>query len=351
MSLLKELTDYQIVEAISYFPALKTHSDLVIKASKLTTLIDDRTKEINNYSKNERLKNLIEAYFNLEAYKVLNEESSLTCWMTQFIARKQIIDQFEDSRKNNLDSNSRLQAKIYELINNPIIDYKNYPLMYSPYISTNDLDVGGFSHLSINTLDVGELMRISEPYIKDGTFEFIDKNYHWLDYSYEDDVINTVEPPSSELLYNLCELRATPIKNIWQSQAVAVIDLDIDDKQLIKEFSAYLKHVRKESGTNQSPSESLKQGKRKSWVSHRVLQYLDIKILDLYINKKHTLVNKHSQLEKIIFPVEDPSIPSNGEPLNEKIRRSTADAAHEIMNSVVIRRALSDENKVYMQFL
>jgi len=337
MSLYKELTDGQVVKAISYFPALRMHSDLVKKASKLTTLIDDRTKEINNYSTNERLVKLIEAYFQLNAYKKL-EESSLTCWMTQFIARKEIIDQLEDPSKNIFSNDCSLQTQIYGLINNPIIDYKNNPFMYSP-------------HFSINTLDVGGLMGLSEPYIKDGTFEFIDENYHLLDYSYEDDVINTVESPSSELLHSLCELRAAPVKSKWQSQAVAVIDLDIDDKQLIEEFSAYLRRVRRESGANQSPSKSLKDGKRKSWISHRVLQYLDIKILDLYINKEHTLRNKHSQLAKIIFPSNDASVPSDGEALNDIIRRSTIIAADKIMNDTVIKRALSDQNKVSMQLL
>ena len=335
MSLLKELTDYQIVEAISYFPALKTHSDLVIKASKLTTLIDDRTKEINNYSKNERLKNLIEAYFNLEAYKVLNEESSLTCWMTQFIARKEIINQLEDPSKNIFSIDHSLQAQMYELINKPIIDNIKNDLMYSP-------------HFSINTLDVGGLMELSKPYIKDGTFEFIDENYHLLDYSYDDNVIDTAAP-SHEFLQNFIELHAHPIKNKWQSQAVAVINLDIDDKQLEIEFSAYLKRVRKESESNQSASKSLKNGKRKSWINHRVLQYLDIKILDLYINKKHTLRNKHAQLAELIFPSKDASVPSEGEAFSDIIRRSTIVAADKIMNDTVIKRALNDENKVYMR--
>lgn len=335
MSLLKELTDNQIVEAISYFPALKTHSDLVMKASKLTTLIGNRTKEINNYSKNERLENLIEAYFHLNAYKVLNEKSNFTEWMTQFVARKSIIDLLEEQGDRPYIDNCSIQESIYHLINNPIIDYKKFPCMYS-------------AHFSINTLEVGELMRLSEPYIEDGTFEFIDKNHHWLDYSYEDVEIKS---PSSQFLNDLCELWAAPIKSKWQTQAFAVIDLDVDDKQLKIEFSAYLKRARKESQVNQSPSKSLKKGKIKSWIIHRVLQYLDLKILDLYINKEHTLGNKHSHLAKIIFPDDDPSASSKGDPTNDRIRRSTIVAADEIMNSAVIKRALSDQNKVHMALL
>jgi len=63
------------------------------------------------------------------------------------------------------------------------------------------------------------------------------------------------------------------------------------------------------------------------------------------------LGNKHSHLAKIIFPDDDPSASSKGDPTNDRIRRSTIVAADEIMNSAVIKRALSDQNKVHMALL
>jgi len=347
MTLFKNLSALELINAVAFFPKLKEQREIQSKLTQnLQKSIDQKTSKINRNGKSELFDLLITQYFDLNNYTKITENIDLVEWITQFTIRKNLIHRLEFPELY-LSGNNELiiQEDVFKLLRRPIVDPSDFTFLYS-------------FHSSISTLDVSGLKTLAESYMKNGSFQLIDDNYYLLDQIYNEannDGLSNISRHSGMEPLELCDLLNEPVENtLSQSgnlKVTAVIDMDIDDDQLIKEFTAYLKQVRNDTGHKPVVNKALKDGQRKTWVSNRVLEYLDIKILDLYVNGKETLKKTPVKLAEIIFPQHHHLTPLQQGNGADKIRKSTIPNVNEIMNEEIIKRILIDNKKVCMSNL
>jgi hypothetical protein len=313
MNVLKDMSETEIADIIFYFPALNDNNKNKYKS---TTGIDRLIKKNNSLHSNktqiEILDLLIDRYFKLESYNSL-KDLSLIGWATQFLFRNRIINRLTTPDLFTVDltrRNYNIQSTIFELIRKPVIDHNRYPLMYLDHSS------------SVNDLNVYDLHTISEEHIKDNSFGMI--------------------VPDDEVTNELFNLYVSPVNNILahgsNPRITATIDLSINDSQLKEDFAEYLSRKRAELNIAPIKPKKFKPGKVKSLIDNRVLQYLDLRILDLYVNDSYCL--EQHKLAALIFPEINTDT-------TEKIRKSTIPYATEMMDMDVINALLIENRKIH----
>ena len=253
----------------------------------------------------------------MNAYANIGQEkNALLSWAIQFIIRKRILDQLKTAEPYNI------QCSIFELMHKPIFDNRRHHVFLEHYSS------------SVNDLNISGLHYITKDYINEGIFKFIEDNFDVLDE--EKDILSDVSPYD---VYNkLIEPVTDTLAHGNNPRITATIDLNINDAQIKKDFTDFLKRKREELNIKPLLPKPFKSGKIKSLIDNRVLQYLDLKILDQHINGSNTL--KHHQFGNHIFPME--GLIHTGIDVTEKIRKSTIPLADEMMNEKTITSMLAE---------
>lgn len=330
MSIYKELDVDEIINAVSFFPELKANSTIQGRLNPdIEKSIEKKSTNLWNKDKRKILQLLIKQYFDLEAYQSLNEIDLLS-WAAQFIIRKSIIDRLTMPGQ----STQLLQASIFELMNEPVVDIKRRPFMF----------LGHFS--SVNELTISELQDIATKYIDDGTFEFLEKNIDLVTDADEDVIIEDEEKQriNPNDVFNLL---VSPVEDVLacgsNPKITATIDLSVNDAQLEKDFADLVSRKRQELNIQPLTPRPFKRGKIRSLIENRVLEYLDLKILDLYVNNRETM-EQHTIADYIFAETDISYIDVN---TTEKVRKSTLRYANEMMNKDFIASILAESKTHY----
>lgn len=319
MSIYKNIDNEELAEAISFFPGLNSVSEV---KDKLTPAISEKIKkrstEIWNEAKGEILSQLIDKYFNLSAYESLNKLESKE-WGIQLFIRNKILADLKNPEK----PREGLQRGIYELINRPILSHTDYPLTFHPYDST------------INDLTVVEAYRISDKCISNGSFKVIEESP-----GNEDSL--THDQQDLQDIFDLCVSSVGNMLAEDDTPTVATtIDLNASDDQLKDDFARYIAAKKEELCIKKTKPKKFKPGRFSPLINHKIIPYIDLKILDIYVNGKATL--KHHQVADYLFPV---SGPKNDKDTTEVIRKSTIKYADEMLNEKIIRSLLISAGKL-----
>ena len=319
MNFYKNINEKEIVDALSFFPGLNAVSEI---HDKLTPDIHAKIKKAsaNNPSskKSSFLSKLITKYFNLAAYDPLDSLESKD-WGIQFFIRDKILAELG---KSNTPSEG-LQRRIYELIKDPILSYKDYPATFHPYSST------------VNDLTVIEAYRVSGKYLNDGSFKIIEASP-----GNEDSL--THDQRDFQNIFDLCVTSVgNELATIDEPIITTTINLNATDAQLKKDFAEYLTAKRKELSISRSKQKKFKLGKYAPLINHKIIQYLDLKILDIYVNGIDTL--KHRQVGEYLFPISDLQ---NDKDITEATRKSTIKYANDMLDERVIKSLLISAGKL-----
>jgi len=316
----QELSKSELIDAVTYFPSLSDHKKIKLKlGTEDFALINHKQSKFNALTGKEKVIELINKYFDLNKYGDLTRLSKLD-WATQLIDRKKIIDLLHS--KKNTSSTNRLQELIFKLLLSPIASSERFFF----YSKTNN----------INDLSIGELHSISKAYQEHGFFEFIDEAYKQVDHELNEDISQEEHELISKPI-DLGEALDTP--NI----VVASINLNISDKQLVKEFEDFIK-IKRGNIDIQPVCSPLKPNETKALIKHRVLQYLDLKIITTYISPDKTLTD--SDFADHIFP---PDHDSDIGAL-DKLRSTTKPTSNKVIAQEFINRLLSAENTKQIKF-
>lgn len=319
MDIYKNLDEKEVVDALSFFPGLKVIGEI---KNKLTTEINEKIKIISddNSSKNKDvlLSELIAKHFDLTAYESLNELESKG-WGIQLFIRHKILSELRESNT----SPEVLQRKIYELIKHPILNYSDYLLTFHPYDST------------INDLTVAEAYDISETFSNNGAFKIIED-------SPGDEDSLTHDQQDLKDIFDLCVSSAgNELATSDNPIVAATINLNSTDTKLKEDFGKYLTAKRKELDTHPLLQKNIKPGKYTSLIDHKVLQHIDLKILDIYVNGSDTL--KQRQIADYLFPISGSQYDKD---TTEAIRKSTIKYANEMLDDRVIKSLLISAGKL-----
>jgi hypothetical protein len=316
----QELKKPELIDAVTYFPSLSEHKKV---KPKLDT--DDfesiklKRLTFNALAGKEKVIELIKKYFDLKKYGDLNRLSKLD-WATQLIDRKRIIDLLE--KQNNTYFTNRLQYSIFKLLLSPIASSNRF----SFYSKTNN----------INDLSIGELHSISKAYQEQGFFEDIDDVYKQVDHELNEDISQEGYDLISKPI-DLGEVLDTP--NI----IVASINLSVNDKQLVNEFREFIK-IKRGNIDIQPVCSPLKPNETKGLITHRILQYLDLKIITTYISSDKTLTD--SDFANYIYPQDHPSHFG----ALDKLRSTIKPTSNKAITQEFIDRLLSEENTKQIKF-
>ena len=195
--------------------------------------------------------------------------------------------------------------------------------MFHPYDST------------INDLTVIEAYKVSEKYLNDGSFKIIEgspRNEDSLTHDQQD----------LQNIFDLCVNSAgNELATVDGQVVVATIDLNATDTQLKEDFAEYLTAKRKELSIEPLKPKKFKPGKYAPLINHKVLQYIDLRILDIYINGTDTL--KQHQFADYLFPTSDPQSDKDA---TEAIRKSTIKYANEMLDEQAIKSLLKSAGKL-----
>ncbi len=321
MNIFEEMNDNEIADAVSFFPALKDNAVIQEKPNtNIQRLIKKQTALNNKKDKSKILTHLIDKFFDLKKYDSL-KDMSLPGWAAQFIFRKNIINNLKHQNpyiKEPTELEYDIQSRIFQLLRNPIFNFSKYPLMF-------------FDTESISSLNKFQLHNMAEKHLRAGVFESITNTLNFLDDDKENHITNDEFELFTSPAGDLLSLDGDPT-------IIVAIDLSINDDKLKEDFSEYLSKKRKELGIKPYVKNKFKKGKIKSLTDNRVLQYMDLKILDLYINKSDTL--KQNNMADYIFP--DASADKT-----EKIRKSTIPYVNEIIDGDIIDSMLMELKKIY----
>lgn len=309
--LFSELQKPELIDAVTYFPSFM--EDAYIKTQldkKDLDLINEKYPVFKSLSPKEQTIEIINKYFNLDKYGDLKSLSRLD-WATQLIDRKKITALL--GHENTPYFSRQLQRSIFKLLQNPIASSERF-LFYS-------------NTKNINDFTAGELHSLSKAYQDYGFFDGIDNAYGQMDKERGDDL-------SEEELNLVSEPVDLTMISDSSSKVIASIDLSINDKQLEKEFSEFLKRKRVE--LHQKPTvDNFVDRYTGSLIKHNVLQYLDLKIIAAYITPDKTLTQ--SQYADYIFPDTPSAL--------DKFRDSTVKHTENALTQEFIHKLLSSINK------
>lgn len=329
MNIYDSLNNADLIDAVSFFPELKNNSTIKGKLTpKILATINSKSVAINSQGKSNFLTLLIDRYFDLNAYSSFYPGTAdLLEVATQFIFRKKTLDQLNPAGNVTfLQSKYSIQDSIFNLLHNPIIDHSRYPFLFAENYS------------SVSDLNVGDLHTVSKVYAKDGSLDFIE-NFSDLLIEHADILETKAQQAINKK--NLFNLLVSPIDNALSPKITATIDLNINDSQLKKDFANYLSKKRKELAIQPSNPKSLTQGKITSLVDNGVLQYIDLRILDLYVNGHDTIEQR--VFGNYIFPAT--SYNSRAFDETEKIRKSTMPQAKWMLDKNTITLMVTQAGK------
>lgn len=277
MNKFKNYSDQELYEGGVFFPKLLYSTDFKNRVDE-KALEEIKKDSASFFAKpiKAQASKLVNSYFDLSNYGDLDRLKPLD-WATQLIDRKEILDKIDEELSPY--HATMLQYKIFSLLNQPIASSKRF-LFYSPIQSIRDLTLG-------------ELYSLSDTYIQDGTFDAISQI-----------TANVESVPDYMLSIEEEDLVSTPLTDT--THPAVTIDLSMHDDQLKKEFDSFLQ--KKRDSLKLSPGiKKLKEGLTGSLVKHRVLQYLDLKIMLKYI--KNEKIFTHPNYAEYLFP-DNPSGPS-----------------------------------------
>jgi hypothetical protein len=316
----QELSKPELIDAVTYFPSLSHHKKM---NPRLDTddfaLIKHKQLTFNDLTDKEKVIELINKYFDLNKYVDVTQLSQLD-WATQLTDRKKTIDLLE--KQNNTYFTNRLQYSIFKLLLSPITSSNRFFL----YSKANN----------INDLSIDELHSISKAYQEHGFFEYIDDAYKQVEHELNEDISQEEYDLISKPI-DLGEALDTP--NI----IVASINLSVNDKQLVNEFREFIK-IKRGNIDIQPVCSPLKPNETKGLITHRILQYLDLKIITTYISSDKTLTD--SDFANYIYPQDHPSHFG----ALDKLRSTIKPTSNKAITQEFIDRLLSEENTKQIKF-
>jgi hypothetical protein len=314
----QELSKSELIDAVTYFPSLSNHEEVKPQIdTNDSALIKHKKSIFNALSANEKVIELINKYFDLKKYGDLKQLSDIE-WAVQLITRKKILGLL--IQNSDLGFTDRVQATIFEIFQNPVVDINKYGAL----LSTKN----------VNDLTVFELSSMIKTYQSNEYFDFIDNNPNIIG----PDIYGDVSDEEYDFVNSLNDPIQPPNIADNKFKVLATVDLSVSDSQLKTEFAEFLKRKRNELELKPIVDE-FKNKDKASLIKHNVLQYLDLLVLTKYVYPFKKLTN--AKYATFLFPSTHPDY----DRANGKFNDSTLKYASQTLSGDTIQRLLSSINK------